>query len=47
MKKVIVASTNPVKIEATKIGLSKMFPQESFDVRGFSVPSGISDQPMT
>jgi len=47
MKKVIVASTNPVKVEAAQIGLAKMFPDESFDVRGVPAPSDVSDQPMS
>lgn len=47
MKKVIVASTNPVKIESTQMGFAKMFPDESFDVQGVSAPSEVSDQPMS
>ena len=47
MKKIIVASTNPVKIEAAQIGFTKMFPDESFDVQGVSAPSEVSDQPMS
>ena len=46
MKKVIVASNNPVKINATLLGFKKMFPKEKFEVMGVSVPSGVSDQPM-
>ncbi|MEP7292038.1 MAG: inosine/xanthosine triphosphatase [Chloroflexota bacterium] len=47
MKTLIVASTNPVKIAATLEGFRRMFPDESFEARGISVPSGVSDQPMT
>ena len=47
MKKVIIASTNPVKVEAARIGFDRMFPDESFDVQGVSVPSDISEQPMS
>lgn len=47
MQKVIVASTNPVKIEATRLGFTKMFPDDEFEFEGISVPSGVSDQPMT
>jgi inosine/xanthosine triphosphatase len=47
MKKVIIASANPVKIEATKIGFEKMFPEEVFSFEGISAPSGVSDQPMS
>jgi len=46
MKKVIVASKNPVKINAVKIGFEKMFPEECFVFEGVSVPSGVKDQPV-
>ena len=46
-KKVIVASTNPVKINATEIGFAKIFPGETFNVSGVSAPSGVPDQPMS
>lgn len=45
-KKVIIASRNPVKINAVKIGFSEMFKSEKFDFEGVSVPSGVQDQPM-
>ncbi|OGD08297.1 inositol monophosphatase [Candidatus Amesbacteria bacterium RIFOXYB1_FULL_44_23] len=47
MKKVIVASTNPVKIKTTEIGFAKMFPNETFKMEGVSAKSGVSDQPMS
>ena len=47
MKKVMVASKNPVKINAVKLGFQKMFPQEEFEFEGISVPSGVRDQPMS
>lgn len=47
MQKVIVASTNLVKIEAARLGFVKMFPQDKFEFEGVSVASGVSDQPMT
>lgn len=47
MKKVIVASTNPVKIKSAQIGFANMFPEENFDVQGVSAPSEVSDQPMS
>jgi inosine/xanthosine triphosphatase len=47
MKKVIVASKNEPKINATKIGFEKMFPGESFEFMGVSAPSGVADQPFT
>ncbi|MCK5687523.1 inosine/xanthosine triphosphatase [bacterium] len=46
MKKVIIASLNPVKINSVKIGFEKMFPDEEFIYEGISVLSGVSDQPM-
>lgn len=46
MKKVIIASKNPVKINAVKIGFEKMFPSEKFEFGCISVPSGVKDQPM-
>ena len=45
MKKIVVASKNPVKINATLSGFQKMFPAETFEIEGISVPSGVSDQP--
>lgn len=45
--RIIVASKNPVKINSTKEGFQKMFPSETFEVEGISVPSEVSDQPMT
>ena len=47
MKKIIVASRNPVKAEAVLSGFQRVFPEETFDVEGVAVPSGVSDQPMT
>lgn len=47
MKKIIIASQNPVKIDATLNGFRKMFPDGEFEIEGVSVPSGVSDQPGT
>lgn len=44
-KKVIIASRNPVKLNAVKEGFAKMFEGERFDFEGISVPSGVQDQP--
>jgi inosine/xanthosine triphosphatase len=46
MKKVIIVSKNPVKINAVKIGFEKMFPDMEFQFESVSVPYGIADQPM-
>lgn len=47
MKKIVVASKNPVKINAAQKAFEKMFPDEKFAVEGVSVESGVSDQPMS
>jgi inosine/xanthosine triphosphatase len=47
MKSIVVASTNPVKILAALEGFKGMFPQDQFAATGVSVPSGVSDQPMS
>lgn len=47
MKKVIVASKNPVKINAVKKGFEKMFPNEIFEFIGVSVSSDVADQPFS
>lgn len=47
MQQVIVASTNPVKIEATRLGFAGTFPGTDWDFQGIAVPSGVSDQPMS
>ncbi len=47
MIKIVVASTNPVKIEAVRRGFAAMFPGAGLAVSGVAVPSGVSDQPMS
>jgi inosine/xanthosine triphosphatase len=47
MKKVIIASKNPVKIQAVKNGFEKMFPNQEFELIGVSVPSNVADQPFS
>ena len=47
MKSIVVASTNPVKIQAALDGFRALFPDETFTAQGVSVPSGVSDQPMS
>lgn len=46
MKKVIVASKNPVKLNSSLSGFQRMFLDETFEIEGVSVPSGVADQPM-
>lgn len=45
-QKIIVASKNPVKINAAKLGFQDMLQSTRIEVEGVSVPSGVSDQPM-
>lgn len=45
MKKIIVGSKNPVKIEASLAGFKKMFKEVEFEIVGISVESGVSEQP--
>ena len=47
MKSVIVASHNPVKLQAAQEGFARLFPQEEFTFETVSVPSGVSDQPFS
>lgn len=47
LKKVVVASLNPVKINASKLGFEAMFPGVKFSFEGVSVASGVSKQPIT
>lgn len=44
---VVVGSKNPVKIHCTQHAFEKAFPNASIHVLGVSVPSGVSDQPMS
>lgn len=46
MKTIIVASTNPVKIQSALRGFRRMFPDETFHAEGVAAPSGVSDQPV-
>lgn len=43
----VVASTNPVKITAAREGFQTLFPDYAVAATGVSVPSGVSDQPMS
>lgn len=45
--KVIVGSTNPVKIEAVRLAFARVWPQQFWEFQGISVSSGISNQPMS
>ena len=47
MKTILLASNNPVKIQAALQGFQRMFPAEEFNIRQVTVPSGVSDQPFS
>ena len=47
MKRVVVASGNPVKIQATLNAFTRMFAPGQFEVDGVKVPSGVGAQPMS
>ncbi len=46
MKKVIIASENPVKIEVAKQAFNVCFPDEKFEFIGVKSQSGVPDQPV-
>jgi len=45
VKTIVVASQNPVKIQAVLRGFQRMFLDQEFTVQNISVPSGVSLQP--
>lgn len=45
MTKILVASTNPVKIQAALHGFQAIFPELEADVAGVAAHSGVPDQP--
>jgi len=45
--RVIVASTNPVKVDSVRGGFQSWLEGEELDVRGIEAPSGIRQQPMS
>lgn len=45
--KIAVGSQNPTKIEATKLAFEALWPEDSWEVVGTDVSSGVSDQPMS
>jgi inosine/xanthosine triphosphatase len=47
MKTIVIASHNPVKIQAVTNGFQRMFPEETFKVISVEVASGVSRQPMS
>lgn len=47
MKTIVIASQNPVKIDAVLQGFERMFPGVEFQVKSLEVSSGVADQPMS
>lgn len=47
MKTIVVASTNPVKVQAALDGFRRLFPQEEIQAHAVSVYSGIRAQPLS
>ncbi|MCH7604837.1 DUF84 family protein [Patescibacteria group bacterium] len=47
MRKVAIASENPVKVQAAKKAFLAVWPREAFTFVNSSVSSGVSDQPMS
>lgn len=45
--KVVIASRNPVKIQAVKAAFSLQFPAADIEFKAADVASGVSDQPLT
>jgi inosine/xanthosine triphosphatase len=43
----VVASQNPVKIEATRRGFARMFPRRAFHLHPVAVPSDVRPQPLS
>lgn len=46
MERVIIASLNPIKIQAVKFGFGQMFPNREFDFQGTGFDSPVSAQPI-
>ena len=45
--KVVVASENPVKIQAVRVAFEKQFPQQAIEVIAIAAESGVGDQPFS
>lgn len=45
MQTIVVASQNPVKINAVQTAFQRMFPEMPCSIKSISVPSGVPDQP--
>jgi inosine/xanthosine triphosphatase len=45
MQSILIASKNPVKVQATLNGFQRMFPEERFQIQSTPATSGVGDQP--
>ncbi len=45
MPRLIIASTNPVKVQAATYGFRRMFPDQALETLSITVESGVSPQP--
>ncbi len=45
MPRLIIASTNPVKVQAAVNGFRRMFPDQVLEIQSLNVESGVSPQP--
>ncbi|MEC4728130.1 inosine/xanthosine triphosphatase [Shewanella sp. D64] len=45
--KIVVGSTNPVKVQAAKSAVKQLFPNAEIQCVGRQAPSGVAEQPMT
>lgn len=46
-KKIVVGTTNPAKLESVRRAFDKWFPENSFEIKGIQVESGVAAQPMS
>src|SRR5687767_6005190 len=42
---IAIGSKNPVKLEAVRLAITKVYPNQKFEFVGVNVPSTVSDQP--
>lgn len=47
LKKIVIASLNPVKIACIRQAFKKVFPEVKFEFQSVQAPSGVPDQPMS
>lgn len=47
IKKIVVASLNPVKIEAARLSFARAFSGEEFSLSGVAAVSGVASQPLS